>query len=142
MRHIAVLSDDKVPRNSEFKFKDRADALVKKWQQILNANKANGSSAPTTAGAINTGGEAISAGPMSAAPGSGLVREDTLIDETMKDVGEGEGEGGEGGVTKGTAAIDLNGKNQSVDESGTFYISFTSRTKCIDNVHRNSINSR
>jgi hypothetical protein len=57
MRHIAVLSDEKVPRNAEFQFKERADALVKKWQQILNANKPNGAAA-----------ESVSAGPISAAP--------------------------------------------------------------------------
>jgi len=42
MRHIAVLAEDKVPRDEEFKFRDRAKALVDKWHQILNANKPNG----------------------------------------------------------------------------------------------------
>lgn len=39
MRHIAVLPDDKVPRDEEFRFRDRAKALVEQWHQILNANK-------------------------------------------------------------------------------------------------------
>ena len=43
MRHIAALPEDKVPRDSEFKFRERSDVLVKKWHQILNATKgANG----------------------------------------------------------------------------------------------------
>ncbi|KAK2464792.1 hypothetical protein APHAL10511_003210 [Amanita phalloides] len=42
MRHIAVLPEDKVPRDGEYKFRERAKALVDKWHQILNANKSNG----------------------------------------------------------------------------------------------------
>ena len=42
MRHIYNLPDDKVPRNNEFKFKERAKALVDKWHDILNASKTNG----------------------------------------------------------------------------------------------------
>ncbi|KAJ7441521.1 hypothetical protein B0H11DRAFT_2096109 [Mycena galericulata] len=40
MRHINLLEAHKVPRDDEFKFRDRAKALVDKWHQILNANKA------------------------------------------------------------------------------------------------------
>ncbi|TFK61901.1 Tudor/PWWP/MBT [Pluteus cervinus] len=43
MRHIAILEVEKVPRDAEFHFRDRAKALVDKWHQILNANKPNGS---------------------------------------------------------------------------------------------------
>ncbi|KAK7692148.1 hypothetical protein QCA50_003767 [Cerrena zonata] len=39
MRHIHALTPDKVPRDDEFHFKDRAKALVDKWHDILNANK-------------------------------------------------------------------------------------------------------
>ncbi|KAJ7627014.1 hypothetical protein FB45DRAFT_920497 [Roridomyces roridus] len=39
MRHIHLLEPHKVPRDGEFKFRDRAKALVDKWHQILNANK-------------------------------------------------------------------------------------------------------
>jgi nucleoid-associated protein YgaU len=42
MRHVVALSDDKVPRDSEFKFRERAQKLVDKWHQILNAVKVNG----------------------------------------------------------------------------------------------------
>ena len=45
MRHITVLTDDKVPRDDEFKFRDRAKALVDQWHQVLNANKSNGTDA-------------------------------------------------------------------------------------------------
>lgn len=39
MRHINLLEPSKVPRDDEFKFRDRAKALVDKWHEILNANK-------------------------------------------------------------------------------------------------------
>ena len=42
MRHIAALPAEKVPRDDEFKFRERAKVLVDKWHQILGANKANG----------------------------------------------------------------------------------------------------
>ena len=45
MRHITVLTDDKVPRDDEFKFRERAKALVDQWHQVLNANKSNGTDA-------------------------------------------------------------------------------------------------
>ena len=48
MRHIAAQDDGKVPRDTEFKFKDRAQALVNKWHQTISPAKANG----TTNGAV------------------------------------------------------------------------------------------
>jgi hypothetical protein len=39
MRHIAALSEDKIPRNSEYNFLRRAQTLVDKWHEILNSNK-------------------------------------------------------------------------------------------------------
>jgi len=39
MRHIAALPEEKIPRDSEFRFRTRAKDLVDKWHQILNANK-------------------------------------------------------------------------------------------------------
>ncbi|KAI0929805.1 hypothetical protein AcV5_006673 [Taiwanofungus camphoratus] len=51
MRHIHALTPDKVPRDEEFKFRERAKALVDKWHDILNANKPNGA---TTDGAKAT----------------------------------------------------------------------------------------
>jgi hypothetical protein len=47
MRHIAALSPEKIPRDSEFSFKDRAKVLVDRWQEVLNASKANGTDAGT-----------------------------------------------------------------------------------------------
>lgn len=97
MRHIAVLDDDKIPRNAEFKFKERADALVKKWQQILNANKS-----------ANASLESFSVlAPLSAAPGAhgtlGMKDDDT-------------------GVTHGTAAINLNGKLAQGARNAPFFL--------------------
>ncbi|KAJ7907375.1 hypothetical protein B0H13DRAFT_2273696 [Mycena leptocephala] len=40
MRHIHLLEPGKVPRDDEYKFRDRAKVLVDKWHGILNANKA------------------------------------------------------------------------------------------------------
>ena len=42
MRHIAVLTDDKVPGDEQFKFRDRAKALVDRWHGVLNAGKPPG----------------------------------------------------------------------------------------------------
>ncbi|THH06047.1 hypothetical protein EW145_g4357 [Phellinidium pouzarii] len=41
MRHIAALDADKVPRDDQYKFKDRAQALVNKWHTKIN--RVNGS---------------------------------------------------------------------------------------------------
>ncbi|KAJ7467250.1 hypothetical protein B0H11DRAFT_2234518 [Mycena galericulata] len=38
MRHINLLEAYKVPRDDEFKFRDRAKGLVDKWYQILKLN--------------------------------------------------------------------------------------------------------
>ncbi|KAJ6528499.1 hypothetical protein B0H19DRAFT_1194569 [Mycena capillaripes] len=54
MRHIHLLEPAKVPCDDEFKFRDRAKALVDKWHGILNANKAtDGESAAVTEGTAN-----------------------------------------------------------------------------------------
>lgn len=45
MRHIYALSSEKVPRDDEFKFRERAKALVDKWHDVLSANKPNGNGA-------------------------------------------------------------------------------------------------
>ncbi|KAK0462239.1 uncharacterized protein EV420DRAFT_1639446 [Desarmillaria tabescens] len=39
MRHIAALAEEKIPNDSQYKFRERAKALVDRWQQVLNANK-------------------------------------------------------------------------------------------------------
>lgn len=41
MRHIHALSAEKVPRDDEFKFRERAKTLVDKWHDILSASKAS-----------------------------------------------------------------------------------------------------
>ncbi|KAI0661409.1 hypothetical protein C8Q70DRAFT_712910 [Cubamyces menziesii] len=50
MRHIHALSEDKVPRDEEFKFRERAKILVDKWHDVLKANGAPESTAPATNG--------------------------------------------------------------------------------------------
>jgi hypothetical protein len=35
MRHIALLPDEKVPHDEEFKFRERAKRLVEKWNAML-----------------------------------------------------------------------------------------------------------
>lgn len=82
MRHITLLPDDKVPRDDEFKFRDRAKALVDQWHQVLNANKPNGS-------------ESGAAGTTNGAPAPKM---------------EKNGATDEAGVTEAAAAINLNGK--------------------------------
>lgn len=42
MRHIHALAPEKVPRDDEYKFRERAKALVDKWHDVLSASKANG----------------------------------------------------------------------------------------------------
>ncbi|KAF8828450.1 hypothetical protein HHX47_DHR3000041 [Lentinula edodes] len=42
MRHITALSDDKVPLDSQYKFRDRAKVLVERWQHIINASRVDG----------------------------------------------------------------------------------------------------
>ncbi|KDR67039.1 hypothetical protein GALMADRAFT_216707 [Galerina marginata CBS 339.88] len=93
MRHIAALSDDKVPpRDEEFKFRARAKALVDKWHQILNANKAaNGSPTTSVVGGQANGKAKHPAGGAAAAA-------------AKKDAEE---------VTQATKNIDLNGEGES-----------------------------
>ncbi|OSD04126.1 hypothetical protein PYCCODRAFT_1444240 [Trametes coccinea BRFM310] len=65
MRHIYALSDDKVPRDDEFKFRERAKVLVDKWHDVLKANGAPESKPATTNGTAHkaTEGEEGSAAP-------------------------------------------------------------------------------
>ena len=39
MRHIHALPEGKVPRDSEFAFRERAKSLVDKWHEIISASK-------------------------------------------------------------------------------------------------------
>lgn len=45
MRHIAALESEKVPGDAEFKFKDRAQVLVNKWQAVISKDRPNGTAA-------------------------------------------------------------------------------------------------
>ncbi|KII92944.1 hypothetical protein PLICRDRAFT_37754 [Plicaturopsis crispa FD-325 SS-3] len=47
MRHIAVLALEKIPKDEEYHFRERAQTLVDQWHVILNANKTNGSGSDT-----------------------------------------------------------------------------------------------
>ena len=88
-----------MPRDDEFKFKHRADVLVKKWQLILNASKANGTSLGNAMSSV------ISNGPVS---GSGFAKDSAFVKP-------GHGEAADtASVTQATAAIDLNGKGEGV----------------------------
>jgi len=51
MRHIHALTPSKIPRNDEFRFKERAKVLVDKWAVLINGpgGKANGDKADTPA---------------------------------------------------------------------------------------------
>ncbi|KAI0364417.1 Tudor/PWWP/MBT, partial [Pilatotrama ljubarskyi] len=106
MRHIHALSDDKVPRDDEFKFRERAKVLVDKWHDILKANGAP-ESKPATNGTRKAGegedaavdadakGEAEPAAESKAdaeskpaeedAPANGAADESVLADVTMSE---------------------------------------------------------
>lgn len=93
MRHIAALDVDKVPREDEFKFRERAQALVNKWHNTVNSqggdqkaavngsSKANGAPAPDTAG--SEGIAPLTAGADGAA---GVNTGDMTMDTTLGDV--------------------------------------------------------
>ncbi|KAF7372441.1 PWWP domain-containing protein [Mycena venus] len=55
MRHIHRLEPAQVPRNDEFKFRDRARALVDKWRGLLNANVRMNYVAPNVNASANNG---------------------------------------------------------------------------------------
>jgi hypothetical protein len=42
MRHINALAPERVPRDEQFHFRERAEALVEKWHQILKPNGDHG----------------------------------------------------------------------------------------------------
>lgn len=69
MRHIFMQPPAKIPRDDEFKFRDRANVLVEKWHTLINASKEPSTTtttitvapgvdgAPATATATTTGAE-------------------------------------------------------------------------------------
>ncbi|KAF7288327.1 PWWP domain-containing protein [Mycena chlorophos] len=42
MRHVHLLEPERVPRDAEFRFRDRAKALVDRWTEMLNEDKGEG----------------------------------------------------------------------------------------------------
>jgi len=84
MRHIATADIDKVPRDAEFQFKDRAQALVNKWHVTMQSNgeKTNGVAGETKDEGILNGDASA---PTTAATGDGDV---TMADTTLGDIGD------------------------------------------------------
>ena len=69
MRHIASKESDTIPRDDEFKFRDRAQALVNKWHQILNsANGAGTNGKPSSSSAAKPSAPAAKPASTAAAP--------------------------------------------------------------------------
>lgn len=62
MRHIHALSDDKVPRDDEFKFRERAKVLVDKWHDVLKTTNGAPESKPAANGARKEDGPASTNG--------------------------------------------------------------------------------
>jgi hypothetical protein len=55
MKHIAALNEDKVPRNAEYNFLGRAQALVHRWSSdIVNPNKPKNAAEEKTEGGEGT----------------------------------------------------------------------------------------
>lgn len=100
MRHIHALPEEKVPRDDEFKFRERAKALVDKWHDKAKANEiktngtrkaadvedagANGKADDTTK---ENGDKAEADVPMHTeeAPANGAGDESMLADVTMSE---------------------------------------------------------
>lgn len=89
MRHITLLTPDRVPRDAEFHFRERAKALVERWQLVLGAAK---------------GGEN---GSKDGKEVNGSVKEDAKVNGNGDAKEEAKGDAK--AVTDGAAAIDLNG---------------------------------
>ncbi|KAJ7150147.1 hypothetical protein C8R43DRAFT_1006428 [Mycena crocata] len=81
MRHIHLLEPHKVPRDDEFKFRDRAKALVDKWHQILNANTTGGDGEVASADVT----EGTARMDLNGAAGEGDL---TVMDVTMDEAAE------------------------------------------------------
>jgi len=106
MRHIAALQEPKVPRDAEFKFRERARALVERWQGILSSAKQQNGSGADENPAKHKDASAAPSAPSPAKDGEG---------EKAQGTGDGQGEKDDGedgaSVTQATSKIDLNGKS-------------------------------
>ncbi|KAA1475097.1 hypothetical protein DENSPDRAFT_783049 [Dentipellis sp. KUC8613] len=67
MRHIYLQPAEKIPRDEEFQFRERARVLINKWQAILNAAKEAEGGAPAANG-NGTAKKEADAAPAPAAP--------------------------------------------------------------------------
>ncbi|KAJ2912372.1 hypothetical protein MD484_g8036, partial [Candolleomyces efflorescens] len=137
MRHIAALTESQVPRDGEYKFRERAKGLVERWQGILSASKGptttssaplppspgNPSANPTStppANPTSTSATGKASGKGKNTPGGGGATKpngSSPLSKEVKKVGDEEDaegerdEEGEEGVVQGTANISLNGKD-------------------------------
>ncbi|TFY79930.1 hypothetical protein EWM64_g4082 [Hericium alpestre] len=86
MRHIYLTAPEKIPRDEEFQFRDRARVLINKWQAILNAAK--DTEAPASAnGTAEKKSEAPADTKISESPEKD-VPEATTTDDTKMDAEE------------------------------------------------------
>ncbi|KAF9492767.1 hypothetical protein BDN71DRAFT_1473528 [Pleurotus eryngii] len=104
MRHIAALDEGKVPRDAEFKFRDRAKDLVETWHHILNRTTTNGSG-NTNGTSINGLSAAITGAGDANGHGAETAQSDTAAMTSV--------------VTDKTAAMDLDGKVEATEPTTT-----------------------
>ncbi|TFY65264.1 hypothetical protein EVJ58_g2092 [Rhodofomes roseus] len=116
MRHINALPKDKVPRDDEFHFKDRAKTLVDKWHDILNENKPkpNGAAAAGESAKATTNGTSPAAKAPDAADAGATAngKEDKLMAE---EASEGAMEVDDQEAKADTAPVDVKAESGDVD---------------------------
>jgi hypothetical protein len=86
MRHIAAPSQERIPRDSEFGFRDRAKILADRWQEVLDPSKANGTD--TGNDVAHNGGAAVEANG-NAEGGDHAVEDDSGKAQPERDGAEG-----------------------------------------------------
>lgn len=101
MRHITLLEDQRVPRDAEFAFRARAQALVERWQSVLGAAKGAGKKDEQKEGLNGVNGVPLATvaptAPPAAADGSGGSEEAPASGAAKLDVnGASVPEGGDG----------------------------------------------
>lgn len=106
MRHIAALDEGKVPRDAEFKFRNRAKDLVETWHHILNRTTTNGSG-NTNGTSVNGLSAAITGAGDANGHGAETAQSDTVALTSV--------------ATDKTAAMDLDGKAEATGSRYRFY---------------------
>ncbi|ETW81208.1 hypothetical protein HETIRDRAFT_319450 [Heterobasidion irregulare TC 32-1] len=89
MRHIYMQTPEKIPRDDDFHFRDRANVLVEKWHALMNANKDS-----VENGTAKVNGAVIKDAPSSEEPkasepnvtAESEVKRETAEDVPMEDV--------------------------------------------------------